>query len=676
MNGTKSIRLLIWLMFFSLFLGVGSFAFAEESEKNNKSYSDEKEEIVSKGQNQPVDLPELIIKELVAGSEYELALRNVHESDYDYIILEVWNEEDGEDDAALYAAEWIIPEKSMEEPYYQVHLDISNHKHAGIYQAVVFGVNITEQIEVDSIEDITLDMLSNTNMATEIDKTSFEVIDPEYDEEETASEEIVTEEETTSSETNLEEEEVVPKNEEETTSLEIPKRDASIVTLKSVQKSSSLAHGIDVSHHNGTIDWSAVKDSGIQFAIIRCGYGDNIPAQDDAKWIYNVTQCEKLGIPYGVYIYSYATNEAMAKSEAEHCIRLLKGHNPQYPVYLDLEDEDQVNLSNTTLLKITVTWAERMKAAGYKPGVYSNLYWWRTKLDSTNYNNYYRWVAQWSSSCTYTGTYQMWQYSSQGSVNGISGKVDMNHWYGGAPANTIGWLSIGGNYYFFNSDGKMVTGWLDRGGARYFFNDYGVMATGWRTIDGARYYFSGSGVMTIGWLKQGGAYYLFNSDGKMAVGWINRGGARYYFDNAGKMATGWRTIDGARYYFNSGGVMTTGWLKQGGVYYLLNSDGKMAVGWINRGGARYYFDNAGKMATGWRTLNGARYYFNGGAMTIGWLKQGGYYYLFNSNGEMLVGWQKRAGAWYYFRSTGTMITGKIKIGDNWHLFGNDGVLVY
>ena len=187
--------------------------------------------------------------------------------------------------------------------------------------------------------------------------------------------------------------------------------------------------GIDVSKHNGTIDWTKVKNAGIKYAILRCGYGDNLTSQDDAQWERNVAQCEKLGMPYGVYIYSYATSIAQAQSEAEHCIRLLKGHNPQYPVFLDLEDECMSGLSNAQLLQITVAWAEKIKMAGYTPGVYSSKYWWTNRLTSSNYNNYKKWVAQWSSQCTYTGTYCMWQYSSTGKVNGISGNVDMDYAY-------------------------------------------------------------------------------------------------------------------------------------------------------------------------------------------------------------------------------------------------------
>ena len=105
----------------------------------------------------------------------------------------------------------------------------------------------------------------------------------------------------------------------------------------------AVKKGIDVSEHQGVIDWNAVKDSDVEFVIIRCGYGDNYTSQDDKQWLRNVSECERLGIPYGVYIYSYAQTTAQAKSEADHVLRLLKGHNPTYPVYYDMEDSSTVN---------------------------------------------------------------------------------------------------------------------------------------------------------------------------------------------------------------------------------------------------------------------------------------------------------------------------------------------
>ena len=91
--------------------------------------------------------------------------------------------------------------------------------------------------------------------------------------------------------------------------------------------------GIDVSHHQGAIDWGKVKAAGIDFAIIRCGYGDDMESQDDRCWEANIKGCEENGIPYGIYIYSYATTPEMVDSEVRHTLRLIKetGAKPTYP---------------------------------------------------------------------------------------------------------------------------------------------------------------------------------------------------------------------------------------------------------------------------------------------------------------------------------------------------------
>lgn len=193
-----------------------------------------------------------------------------------------------------------------------------------------------------------------------------------------------------------------------------------------------VARGIDVSQFQGTIDWEKVKDAGVEFAIIRCGYGDNFTSQDDPQWARNVSECERLGIPYGVYIYSYAMSTTAAKSEAEHVLRLLEGHNPTYPVYLDMENEDedgsynQGGLSAKTLGDIAETFCNIVSNAGYEVGIYANTNWFTNKLTDSRFNQWTRWVAQYNTECTYTGSYTMWQCSSKGKVDGISGNVDLN----------------------------------------------------------------------------------------------------------------------------------------------------------------------------------------------------------------------------------------------------------
>ena len=366
---------------------------------------------------------EMIIEEVVIGEAYDVKMFSVSNEAYDYIVLKVWNEKNKEEDATLHIAKWEDDKdnlKENEDPHYVVHLFFKGHENAGVYQVVAYGLNNIGSNRIKTEDDITLDMISDKELAFQIEKTSFIVPDSAEEKGKEAKDSDESEEsqkETLS--TDIQEE-----NAQNSIASEAPK-----LMLKAAASSSSL-RGIDVSKHNGSIDWAKVKASGIKYAIIRCGYGDNIVSQDDTRWAYNVAECERLGIPYGVYIYSYATSLSHAQSEADHCIRLLKGHHPSYPVFLDLEDSCMNNLSNANLASFTQTWATKIMSAGYTPGVYSSKSWWTSRLTSSVFNNYCKWVAQWNTSCTYSGTYHAWQYSSTGSVSGISGNVDMDYWYG------------------------------------------------------------------------------------------------------------------------------------------------------------------------------------------------------------------------------------------------------
>lgn len=188
------------------------------------------------------------------------------------------------------------------------------------------------------------------------------------------------------------------------------------------------AKGIDVSKHNGNIDWDKMKGK-VDFAIIRIGYGSDYSNQDDAQYKHNIAGCEKIGIPYGVYLYSYADTVEKAASEADHAIRLLKGYRPTLPLYYDLEENKVARLGKAKLLEIAKTFCKKVEAAGYTFGVYANTNWWNNYLTDGWYNGYSRWVAQYNSVCTYKGDYDLWQYTSKGKIEGFSGVFDMNHCY-------------------------------------------------------------------------------------------------------------------------------------------------------------------------------------------------------------------------------------------------------
>ncbi len=194
--------------------------------------------------------------------------------------------------------------------------------------------------------------------------------------------------------------------------------------------------GIDVSQWNGNINWAKVAKSDVDYAIIRVGYGDNYTYQDDTYFKKNVKGCIDNKIPFGVYIYSYAVNTTMAKSEANHVLRLIKGLKLDFPVYFDMEDNSQLNgTNNATRGAIAKTFCNAITAKGYKVGIYANLNWWNNYLTDKAFNNskWYKWVAQYNSQCDYKGTYQMWQSTSSGVIDGVSsacGTFDFNFWFG------------------------------------------------------------------------------------------------------------------------------------------------------------------------------------------------------------------------------------------------------
>ena len=193
--------------------------------------------------------------------------------------------------------------------------------------------------------------------------------------------------------------------------------------------------GIDVSKHNGTINWSKVKNDGVKFAIIRAGYGSNTV---DPKFVANIEGAIAAGLKIGVYWFSYATSESKAKIEANKCLEVLKPYKNKisYPVFFDFE-YDSVNyamkqgvaISKTLSSNMAKVFLQEIKNAGYIAGLYTNLDFSKNYFTSEVLNSYDTWIAQYNSTCTYSGPHVMWQYSEKGSVSGISGNVDLNYCY-------------------------------------------------------------------------------------------------------------------------------------------------------------------------------------------------------------------------------------------------------
>lgn len=201
---------------------------------------------------------------------------------------------------------------------------------------------------------------------------------------------------------------------------------------------------IDVSEHQGNINWEKVKNAGVVGAMIRTGYGIKDPNQVDKYFYNNLSGCQNVGMPYGFYHYSYATNAAGAEQEAGFCLELIAGSNPQYPVAFDMEENRQAALGKTVCTDMAIAFCNKIRAAGYQPMLYTNLNW------ATNYIDMARidaagidvWLAQYNTQCDYKGAYTMWQYSSKEVIDGITANTaDMNWCYkdytnGAAPTPT------------------------------------------------------------------------------------------------------------------------------------------------------------------------------------------------------------------------------------------------
>ena len=183
--------------------------------------------------------------------------------------------------------------------------------------------------------------------------------------------------------------------------------------------------GIDVSTFQGEIDWDKVKNDGIEFAIIRAGFGRGGNNQIDAKFHDNITGAKNAGIKVGVYHYSYAISAEDAVKEADFCISILDNEELNLPVFYDIEDKSLLKYSNEERTQMSLKFCEQVESVGYRAGIYTNLSWYRNyiNLDMLK-GKYCIWLAQYNSTCNMKC--DIWQYTSQGKVDGINGNVDLD----------------------------------------------------------------------------------------------------------------------------------------------------------------------------------------------------------------------------------------------------------
>lgn len=266
---------------------------------------------------------------------------------------------------------------------------------------------------------------------------------------------------------------------------------------------------IDVSVWQNTIDWQAVKNAGVEGAIIRLSYGWGNGFDAQAK--RNISECKRLGIPFGVYVFSYAESAADGASEGADVVNLLRqaGVNPgdlSYPVFYDLENWTYTGHKSPTSPSVydgmVNSWYGKLQAAGYNNlSVYSYTSYLNSALNSSNIHGKTRWVAQYGSTMQYTAfptNDRGWQYTSGGSINGISGRVDMNAFgnYQFTPAVQITWvyrsedIAVGASVDYPSSD-------ID-----YKWQSYNLSSKRWKTIT------DWTGANWAGWVDQLGDYWL------------------------------------------------------------------------------------------------------------------------------------------------------------------------
>lgn len=190
-----------------------------------------------------------------------------------------------------------------------------------------------------------------------------------------------------------------------------------------------MKKGIDISKWNGSIDFNKVKNDGIDFVIIRAGYG-KVDSQKDNRFEEYYRKAKAVGLKVGCYFYSYATSVKEAKQEANTFLKWIAGKQFEYPVYFDIEDKSQLTLSKDVLTDICLTWCSTVEKAGYYVGIYSNPNWFTNRLDCERLSIYDKWLAHWSDKAWKGNEFGgLWQYSNEGLINGIKGYVDLDYSY-------------------------------------------------------------------------------------------------------------------------------------------------------------------------------------------------------------------------------------------------------
>lgn len=391
---------------------------------------------------------------------------------------------------------------------------------------------------------------------------------------------------------------------------------------------------IDVSGWQGDIDWAKAKADGVEGVIIRLGYGEGNNA--DKKAQRNISECKRLGIPFGIYWYSYADTPSIAKGEGADVVAKLKqfGVNASdlaYPVYYDLEKwtwkGHQPPTDPNVYNDIVNNWYSALQSAGYKNlGVYSYTSYLQGPLKHVDIYAKTTWVAQYGARMgfdSFPTNSRGWQYTSTGKVDGISGNVDMNAFGNKEYVNGGHWVTKNGQKYWRDSDGSLARSkeiYDPESNAWYWIDSDGTMAHD----------------KDVYLRSNGGKWVRYDSNGHMIKGEDFRYGVWYNFDfTTGAMSKGMTYLsNGNKWVYYD---MVTGKMAHGEAY--LNFD-KEHSGW-------YLFDNI----TGARCTGDIFIRSNGGK----WVRYD------QKTGKMVKGLQKQNGLWYYFDP----VTGAMAHGNTW-----------
>lgn len=391
---------------------------------------------------------------------------------------------------------------------------------------------------------------------------------------------------------------------------------------------------IDVSEWQGDIDWAKAKADGVEGVIIRLGYGEGNNADKKAR--RNISECKRLGIPFGIYWYSYADTPSIAKEEGADVVAKLKqfGVNPSdlaYPVYYDLEkwtwEGHQPPTDPNVYNDIVNNWYSALQSAGYKNlSVYSYTSYLQGPLKHADIYAKTTWVAQYGARMgfdSFPTDSRGWQYTSSGKVDGISGNVDMNAFGNKEFVNGGHWVTKNGQKYWRDSDGSLARSkeiYDPESNAWYWIDSDGTMAHD----------------KDVYLRSNGGKWVRYDSNGHMIKGEDFRYGVWYNFDfTTGAMSKGMTYLsNGNKWVYYD---MVTGKMAHGEAY--LNFD-KEHSGW-------YLFDNI----TGARCTGDIFIRANGGK----WVRYD------QKIGKMVKGLQKQNGLWYYFDP----VTGAMAHGNTW-----------